>query len=417
MKIFGLYPSASELDRIDALATAAVNSGADANKETWLDAVRKVQPKFDWSKYPVVTARFGTWLDRECQLALQREIGEGEALWEHGKYTALARHSANVYIQSPDVLRLVLSSERNVGLIEDFEIFSDERWQLRGVGYTLRGEAYLIFRGTLVRSLRNWRLNFRSGEVEPGVHRGFLIAWHQLEGQVRPWLARLSPKPPQITLSGHSLGGAMAVLAAYELSADYKIRNVITFGSPRLATEAFEETYREAGLTAVTRRYIHETDIVPRFVPSWLYSHLGEDYFITKGGAIVEDTPDPPFLQRAYEGFRKTGGVEWGYGSIWQLIKGIYLESKPTPASTIETFVKTLATSLPQYTIIAIGGLSALWSVVCVFGLACFGAFTVKGDIAQHAMVGYAKALDSVAKKSIGKLDFKGFGIGGSAAS
>jgi hypothetical protein len=46
-----------------------------------------------------------------------------------------------------------------------------------------------------------------------------------------------------VTLTGHSLGAALATLAAYDLGATYTIQDVYNFGSPRVGNPAFASAY------------------------------------------------------------------------------------------------------------------------------------------------------------------------------
>ncbi len=55
----------------------------------------------------------------------------------------------------------------------------------------------------------------------------------------------ISPKLPDGALAGHSLGGALATLAAYDLAAELGLSHVqcITFGAPRVGNSVFVADY------------------------------------------------------------------------------------------------------------------------------------------------------------------------------
>jgi hypothetical protein len=128
-----------------------------------------------------------------------------------------------------------------------------------------RDDALVVaFRGTDSSNIHNWIIDLMIGQMSPyqgcpgcGVHSGFYAAWTALSEHVVNSLddfARAShPRPPPILVTGHSLGSALATLAAYELSlGGYPVRRVVTFGSPRVGNDAFAAAYDVVVLHGVT---------------------------------------------------------------------------------------------------------------------------------------------------------------------
>ena len=81
-----------------------------------------------------------------------------------------------------------------------------------------------------------------------GIHVGFLGRYNLIVPQLLQALTEAIPVGEKslhpIVLVGHSLGGAVATIAAYELSlAGYLVIGVYTFGSPRVGNEAFSVAY------------------------------------------------------------------------------------------------------------------------------------------------------------------------------
>ena len=71
-------------------------------------------------------------------------------------------------------------------------------------------------------------------------------------------------------ITGHSLGGALAIIAAERLRRELKIEAaaVYTFGAPRVGSAAFAGSYNACGLGDRSYRLIHGLDIVPTLPPS-----------------------------------------------------------------------------------------------------------------------------------------------------
>ena len=146
------------------------------------------------------------------------------------------------------------------------------------------------FRGT--NELADWRDNVQVGKVKGPfgrVHRGFQSALMDVWPAMRARLANYPQRP--LWLTGHSLGGAMATLAAAQLAdADESFIGVYTFGSPRCGGKKFSRVYEiEAG--ARSHRVHNNSDIVTRFPTRQMnYRHVGRLAYITESGEIKHDT-------------------------------------------------------------------------------------------------------------------------------
>ena len=104
------------------------------------------------------------------------------------------------------------------------------------------------FRGT--ESLGDWlgNINIFSENKDYGqVHQGFLNAYEVIHKELEQYLITEKNKQKKIWFTGHSLGGALASIAAAELYEKINIHNVQTFGQPRLGdaslTDFFETNY------------------------------------------------------------------------------------------------------------------------------------------------------------------------------
>ncbi len=104
------------------------------------------------------------------------------------------------------------------------------------------------------------------------VHSGFLEAFTQISERLDDVVRARRPQQ-KIWLAGHSLGGALAMLAASHL-ADVPIEGLYTYGCPRVGDAKFVTTLP----ACVHRRFVHRDDFVPRLPPSWPlgYEDAGE---------------------------------------------------------------------------------------------------------------------------------------------
>lgn len=129
------------------------------------------------------------------------------------------------------------------------------------------------------------------------VHMGFMASWRAARHDVIPVVKAARKQWPGygVHLIGHSLGGAVAALAALEMKIGlgWEDVSVTTFGEPRIGNEglahfinwAFELDYETAegrprGKSLLYRRVTHVGDPVPLLPPGkWGYhSHAGEVY-------------------------------------------------------------------------------------------------------------------------------------------
>jgi pimeloyl-ACP methyl ester carboxylesterase len=115
------------------------------------------------------------------------------------------------------------------------------------LGFLFQDRAHIIFRGTV--SLVDWRRNLCTGETkdQPARHSGFVEALSVVGKDIEAWIETLPKRDGHpFVLSGHSLGGAMAVLAAYDFhKAGRKIGAVVTFGAPAVGKSDFVLKYNQ----------------------------------------------------------------------------------------------------------------------------------------------------------------------------
>jgi len=102
------------------------------------------------------------------------------------------------------------------------------------------------------------------------VHTGFLSAFKEVSHQLDA-LARAKPPGQRLWLTGHSLGGALATLAAAHLGFSV-LQGLATYGCPRVGDAAFASVLPRQSYD----RFVHRDDGVATVPPEGLgYVHAG----------------------------------------------------------------------------------------------------------------------------------------------
>jgi triacylglycerol lipase len=148
------------------------------------------------------------------------------------------------------------------------------------------------FSGTDPPVLANWITNFDAAMTPHGrerIHAGFLRATLAVRPLLESALRRLHTNGRPLYVVGHSLGAALAVVAARLIASEgpLSVSGVYAFGMPRTGDEAFSEACG-ALLGSRIYRLVHGDDIVPG-VPFGLlgYCHVGRYLRCPSGGSFT----------------------------------------------------------------------------------------------------------------------------------
>lgn len=204
---------------------------------------------------------------------------------------------------SQNALSLALASDlsyRNESAIKDqvtkwgfgeFRFFENKKSEKQAF-IAADGKALLVsFRGTDQTEIKDWLadLNFF---LEPGpwgkVHGGFQYALSSIWPEMNAFLKPLLDSSRKLMITGHSLGGAMAVLAAADLiKAGQPVHNLYTFGQPKVGDTAFASEI-DKKIKFCYCRFVNHNDIVPRILPSMIggYCHAGQKFYFDSKGKL-----------------------------------------------------------------------------------------------------------------------------------
>lgn len=168
-------------------------------------------------------------------------------------------------------------------------------------------EAVIVsFRGTA--ELGDWlaNLNMLSTTRDYGtVHRGFLGAFQVVQSQLENFMAPYKGRP--VVITGHSLGGALALIAAAEWHKKHYVTCVHTCGQPAVGKRNFQKFIEDAYGDSYFR-FVNNDDVVPMVPPFYRHAgrliHFGEDDTIERAmdspeleslgidlGPVMEDGP------------------------------------------------------------------------------------------------------------------------------
>jgi hypothetical protein len=257
--------------------------------------------------------------------------------------------------------------------------FVDAKLNLRGGAEIRDGHAFIAFRGTVGPFLfaRNWlRVNLKSGWTadDPPVHAGFQRAWRALKPQVLQWLAL--HRPASVCLTGHSMGAAMAQLAALDLADEWPVMRVVLFATPMVGGAAFNDRYASSKLDRCTQHYLLLTDAISLPLPR-LRGYLPPRHVarIDRRGFAASENAGMPL--QAWRLLAEPGRPEFPAGTCDPFLR-------PDPLLSAEESLM----SAMKWWVIPGGSVHAFVGAV---GLAMLSV--LRRAVAYHGMAGYATAL------------------------
>ena len=153
-------------------------------------------------------------------------------------------------------------------LVEIFDVGSTQAFLARRKTEEERAKMLVLaFRGT-EKKLADWKQDIKAklvpakDEIKIGrIHQGFQEAYYAVESAIEEKLKLFPGEPVYIT--GHSLGGALAVVATRFIDAQ-NIAACYTYGCPRVGDLDLAKVFKTP-----IYRHVNASDMIPR-LPFWL---------------------------------------------------------------------------------------------------------------------------------------------------
>jgi pimeloyl-ACP methyl ester carboxylesterase len=180
-----------------------------------------------------------------------------------------------------------------VGFVDPI-LFGDSKSGVAAfVAVRVDGTTLLSFRGTQPDNYKDLITDLRANlvawpESAGRVHNGFANAVRGLKPQITEWIDRTKPDRSKLILTGHSLGAAMATLAATIWRPEW----LVTIGSPRVGDAAFIGTV----VATHSLRLVDCCDVVTDVPPEFSgYRHISDPTYLTSNASAVRN-PEPSFV-------------------------------------------------------------------------------------------------------------------------
>jgi triacylglycerol lipase len=147
----------------------------------------------------------------------------------------------------------------------------------------------LAFRGTEGNSIKDWMTDANINLIEDcygEVHRGFSFGLNEIWQDVLSKLQSFRTQNQPLFITGHSLGAALATLAAARLSAPNQVQGVYTFGSPRVGNQDFAACF-DSVYSGQAFRFVNNNDLVTRVAPrEFGYKHVCQSMYFDAIGRL-----------------------------------------------------------------------------------------------------------------------------------
>ncbi|TGZ84085.1 alpha/beta-hydrolase [Ascodesmis nigricans] len=196
-------------------------------------------------------------------------------------------HVVGTEVRCPDNICPTVTQRR----VHTIMTFNEGKTDTTGIIARDDDAKYIVvtFRGS--RSFKNWITNIALILIpapafckDCKIHKGFYEAYQEVQPRIQAAVEKLVKQYPgyRIVTTGHSLGGALATIAAVDLRKRWKVESY-TYGSPRIGNAALS-FFITSSTSGSNYRITHLDDPVPR-LPLLVqgYTHVSPEYHIFRG--------------------------------------------------------------------------------------------------------------------------------------
>ncbi|KAG6421660.1 hypothetical protein SASPL_118217 [Salvia splendens] len=257
---------------------------------------------------------FHTFFFRDSRVDLDKKVEPGTKKY----FASLSAMASKLAYENDHYIKNIVENTWKMEFLGSYS-FWDERYKgdtTQAFLFRDSGTITVAFRGTEPFNAKDWMTDFdiswcKLPNLKGRVHCGFVKALGLLatdHNQDCPYatIAQLlrSNHATRLVVTGHSLGGALAVLFASGLVMHgedelmERLEGVYTFGQPRVGDARFgefmEERFRAWGVEYY--RFVYNYDIVPRLpfdTNALMFKHFGRCIYINSlyEAKIVEEEP------------------------------------------------------------------------------------------------------------------------------
>lgn len=169
-----------------------------------------------------------------------------------------------------------------------YSFFNDEKTSTQAYVITRDDMIIITFRGTEPK-LKDFKTDadfdkipYLNGNVHKGFGKAFLKVWNEKDAVLKKSMKEVlesyqEDKNKAIWCTGHSLGGALATLAAATLLNENKpVKGLYTFGQPRTVDKVFADTFDQQ-FKNIAFRFANFNDIIAAIPPyeNGNFQHIG----------------------------------------------------------------------------------------------------------------------------------------------
>ncbi|KAH6803936.1 hypothetical protein C2S51_032183 [Perilla frutescens var. frutescens] len=264
-------------------------------------------------------------------------------------FASLCAMASKLAYENSQFIKHTVQNKWKMELLHSFNFKDDATQGLVFLDKNTNPKTIVVaFRGTEPFNVEDWSTDidisgYKLQGIKGRLHRGFAKAlglgddhdhdhaYATITRVVMEHLKKMNDTRTRVIVTGHSLGGALAVVFAAALVMHDHIQllerldAVYTFGQPRVGNAEFgefmEEQFRLYGVDYC--RFVYNNDFVPRIPPDnslFMYKHFGKCIYINSiyEAKIVKEEPLKNY-------FAWGSGATRRIDAMWEIVRSFFL--------------------------------------------------------------------------------------------